>query len=117
MLKTHFQVHPPMSLDKVAACGRGQRLSDSVTRVDCLRCKAQDSYILAYDEYQSAKHAAFEAQTPHTVHNPWANDELTCHNCGGNLFKDLDRDLWTYWFRCVGCGKNQGYPTETGMCQ
>lgn len=91
--------------------------TDSVSRVDCENCKNEPEYQAAAFAIKEAKDAAFAAQVPHTVYNPWAKKNMVCHECGGDQFKDMDRDLWTYWFYCVGCTKNQGYPTETGMCQ
>lgn len=111
-MRTHFATGPVTT-----ACGIGKRTTTNWTRVDCLNCKKKPEYERAEFAAKEAKLAAFNAQEPHTVRNPWTQQNLVCHVCGGDQFKDLDRDLWTYWFYCVGCTKNQGYPTETGMCQ
>lgn len=110
-MKRHFSVN-----DK-SACGRGKVITDVAHHVDCLLCKARPEYEARMFEIKQAKDAAFAAQVPHTVHVPWTGTNLTCSRCGGDQFKDLDRDLWTFWFYCVACTKNQGFPTETGMCQ
>lgn len=112
MKRTHFAIDDYPFL---TACHRGQWNTDNVSRVDCLLCKETQVFQEAAFAAKQAKDAAFAAQVPHTVRNPWTGENLTCSQCGGDQFKDMDRDLWTYWFYCVGCTKNQGYPTETGM--
>lgn len=115
-MRTHFAVKPPYDATARSACGRGQRISEDPFNVTCGLCQNKDNYILALDEAKSAREAAFWAQTLGTVRNPWTGADMTCSDCGGNLFRDRGRDLFTYWYQCV-CGKKQGYPTETGMCQ
>lgn len=116
-MKRHFL----SKAGKDIACHRvlraGVWTTDDISRVDCLNCRNQPEFIEAEAAMKAAKEAAFAAQVPHTVRNPWTGKDLVCHVCGGDQFKDMDRDLWTFWFYCVGCTKNQGYPTETGMCQ
>ncbi len=116
-MRTHFAIKPPYDTTAVSACGRGKRITENVFNVDCGLCKGKDSFILALDEAKSARERAFWEQTPATVRNPWSQTDMECHECGGNLFRSRGRDLFTYWYQCSNCQKQQGYPTETGMCQ
>lgn len=110
-MKSHYSVNGQSN------CGRGKVITDNTHYVTCLLCKENPEFIEAQAAVKAAKQAAFEAQVPHTVYNPWTKENIVCSKCGGDQFKDLDRDLWTHWFYCVNCTHNQGYPTETGMCQ
>lgn len=111
-MKTHFATGPVTT-----GCGIGKRTTTNVYRVDCLKCQDKPAYITARTQADEAREAAFWAQEPHAVHNPWTQENLVCRDCGGDKFRDKGRDLWTFWFVCSECGKQQGYPTETGMCQ
>jgi hypothetical protein len=100
-----------------AACRRGPYHTDNVHEVTCEVCKKTPEFVERFEAAALEKQKAFEAQVPHEVKNPWTSTNLVCHECGCTTFRDKDRDLWTYWYVCSGCGKMQGYPTETGMCQ
>lgn len=119
-MRTHFAVKPPYNATAVAACGRGKRIDANVYRVDCLNCQRQDSYILAKDEADSAREAAFHAQTPRTVVPQFGrvNDDgvMECRDCHGVLWRERQRSLWSYHYVCAGCGKSVHPLTETGMC-
>lgn len=117
-MRTHFAVKPPMDATAVAACGRGKRVDSNVYRVDCLNCQKQDPYILAKDEADSARHAAFMAQVPSRLGEPWKEGHIICRNCGGDQFRVGDRTCYGHYqdYVCADCGGKESRLTETGMC-
>lgn len=116
-MRTHFAVKPPFDATAAPACGRGQRIDTNVYRVDCGLCVKQDAYILAKDEADSAKHAAFMAQTPRQYGEPWKDGIIVCQN-GHDTFRYGDRSCYGHYdnFVCATCGDVQSRLTETGMC-
>lgn len=116
-MRTHFTVKLPFDLTSVSACGRGRRIVTVVSRVDCLNCRKQDAFLLAVDERNSAIEADFAAQTPRHVPSMFNNGNYSCHKCGGDLFRERPRSLFSFHFVCEGCGTSMFPPTETGMCQ
>src|SRR5919206_2938650 len=119
-MRTHFGINPPFSTAVVSACGVGRRIDTDTRRVDCLNCQRQDSFILAKDEADSAREKAFQEQTPHTVVPQFGrvNDDgvMDCSYCGGVLFRERPRSLFSYHFVCANeeCGKSMHPMTETG---
>lgn len=117
-MRTHFAVKPPMDATAVAACGRGKRIDSNVYRVDCLNCQKQDAYILAKDEADSARHAAFMAQEPRQLMEPWDHSKaMRCRECGNGTFRIGDRTCYGHYqdYVCAECGHKESRLTETGM--
>lgn len=119
-MKTHFAVKPPFDATAVASCGRGRRIDTNVYRVDCGLCRRQDAYILAKDEADSAREAAFNAQEPRTIVPQFGrvnvDGVMECYQCHGVLFRERPRSLHSYHYVCAGCGTSMHPLTETGMC-
>lgn len=122
-MKTHFAVKPPFDTTAIAACGRrheGARRTEDVRRVTCLNCKNQDAFILAKGEADSAAEVAFQAQVPRTVVPDFGrvNDDgvMECFKCGGVLWRERPRSLFSYHYVCSACGTSAHPMTETGMC-
>lgn len=120
-MKTHFAVKVPFDLTMASACGIGRRLNDSVYAVDCLNCKSKDAFILAKDEADSAKHAAFMAQEPKKVSEPWHQPygkvPMVCKECGNDTFRHKGRSCHGHYddHACAKCGHIESRLTETGM--
>lgn len=119
MTKTHFVASPTAS----EACGRTASSPfrrESVTRhVTCLACKKQPEFKTAQIEQQAAAQAAFEAQEPKTVAPQFGRTNaagvMECQ-CGGTLFREKPRSLFSFHFVCSECGHSLHPLTETGMC-
>lgn len=116
-MRTHFAVKVAFSTEVVASCGRGKRVDSNVYRVDCLTCQKRGAYILARDEADSARHAAFMAQTPARLGEPWKDGHIVCRNCDGDLFRIGDRTCYGQYqdYVCANCGHKESRLTEKGM--
>jgi hypothetical protein len=111
-VKTHFES------GSGAACGnkRARRGSSVLRYVDCIPCQESDAYANAYAARQAALEAEFQAQTPRQVRKMWGGTgNYECYACGGDLFRERPRSLFSYNFVCEGCGTTISPPTETGM--
>lgn len=117
-MRIHFAVKPPFDLTPVASCGRtgSVRIDTNVSRVDCLNCRKGDAFLLAVDERNAAVEADFQTQTPRTVPSMFQAGNYVCQ-CGGDLFRERPRSLFSFHFVCEACGHHMFPPTETGMCQ
>lgn len=117
MQKYHFAVKAPFNAVAEAACGRGRHIVDNVYRVDCLNCQKQDAFILAKDEAESKRHAAFLAQEPRALAEPWKAGNIVCRNCGGERFRVGDRTCYGHYqdYVCADCSHKESRLTETGM--
>ncbi len=112
--KIHFNIN------NRSACGRGTWLSqpDLVSMVDCLACMKQPEYIKAKEAHDAARKAAFDAQEPRTVIEPWKRSEvMSCKSCGGDKFRQGDRTCYGHYdnWVCANCGNTESRLTETGM--
>lgn len=112
-MRIHYQVN-----DK-AACGRGrgQRVSLHVGNVTCLNCKKTPEWIAAKEVMDAARKAAFEAQVPSKMGEPWREGNIVCRECDGDLFRIGDRTCYGHYanFHCATCGHVESRLTETGM--
>lgn len=118
-MRTHFAVKVAFSTEVVASCGRGSRVDSNVYNVDCLACQKRDAYILAKDEADSKRHAAFMAQEPRQFMEPWHTEKkaMRCRNCGNGTFRMGDRTCYGHYqdYVCAECGHKESRLTETGM--
>jgi hypothetical protein len=115
-MKTHLATGAPAH----AVCNRGRRLTDTVTYVDCGFCRNSSEYRDAMEKRNAAIEADFAAQTPRTVVPQFGrvNDDgvMECSGCGGVLWRERPRSLFSYHYVCEGCGQSVYPMTETGMC-
>lgn len=114
--KTHF-----VSIIGDSACNRtNARTSNVVSRVTCLLCKNTSEWQEAYRAMKAAQEARFQAQIPSTVVPQFGrvNDDgvMECYECGGVLFRERPRSLFSYHYVCEACGRSTHPSTETGMC-
>lgn len=117
-LKTHYG--DTVNGVTITACGRpGSWMSKSITRVDCQACKNTAEFAKALDEYKAKLEADFQAQTPRTIVPQFgrvnADGVMECYKCGGTLFRERPRSLFSYHYVCEGCGTSMHPMTETGM--
>lgn len=100
------------------ACGRGGkvRTTTDVSRVSCLVCQGKDVYTNAMLAHRAEQEAAYQAQTPTQVRSIWGDGNYVCQ-CGGDLWRERPRSLFSFHFVCEACGKSIYPLTETGMCQ
>lgn len=115
--KTHYAT----SNVATSVCGRGKRLVTGalVSQVTCLNCKDTPEYQEARAAAEAARRAAFDAQTPTTVREPWGQrGEMVCSECGHNLFRYQGRSCYGHYedHVCANCGHVESRLTETGMC-
>ncbi len=113
-MKTHFAPALGMSAD----CGRGQRTTDQTAAVDCLSCISRNAFQEAHQKFVLAKEAAFQAQVPATVPEPWREGTIVCNTCDGFLFRYRGRSCMGHYddWVCSDCGHTTSRLTETGMC-
>lgn len=101
------------------ACGREGWTTERVGNVTCLNCQKRPEYITAENERQIQHKAAFEAQTPRRIREPWHQEVvyMVCKQCGHNLFREGDRTCYGHYaeYYCGQCGGNESRLTETGM--
>lgn len=115
MLKTHFT-------DGGSACGRGRFHLPDVSRVTCQVCQTKPAFIEAKAKADAEHKAAFEAQVPRLVmepwHKPYGQVQMVCKGCGGGRFRQGDRTCMGHYdnWHCAGCGHIESRLTETGMC-
>lgn len=120
-MRTHFAVEADTPLGARSECGRGKRLTENVFRVDCLVCQTKPAFGAAFIAAEKAREDAFWAQEPRTVVPQFGrvNDDgvMECPWCGGILWRERPRDLWSYHYVCANdeCGKSVHPLTETGM--
>lgn len=105
----------------IVACGRGGRLmTKNVSGVDCQACKNTAEFDAALAAYKAKLEADFAAQTPRTIVPQFgrvnADGVMECYACGGTLFREKPRSLFSYHYVCEGCGTSMHPLTETGMC-
>lgn len=102
-------------------CGRtpsnARNATNNVFAVDCRRCQAQSEFIDAMAKAAADKMEAFLTQEPRKVREPWKDGDMTCGECGGDLFRHADRTCYGHYdnWVCAGCGHNESRLTETGM--
>ena len=116
MRKSHLLVDPGNS--EAVACGRTVQTwgtTPFATRVTCLTCKGKPAWQEAYRSEMEARDAAFKAQTPRQVRHMMNNENMVC-TCGGDLWREKPRSLFSFHFVCEACGRDVFPPTETGMC-
>lgn len=115
-LRTHFATGSPA----FAACGRGRRLTDNVSRVDCQVCRSKPHFQASLADFMAKLESDFQAQTPRTVVPQFGrvNDDgvMECFKCHGVLFRERPRSLFSYHYVCDNCGTSLHPMTETGMC-
>lgn len=102
------------------ACGRqGGWTTERAGDVTCLNCQKRPEYITAENERQTQKKAAFDAQEPRMVREPWHQEVvyMVCRDCGHNLFRNGDRTCYGHFqsYHCARCGNVESRLTETGM--
>ncbi len=113
-MKTHFT---DVNSLKPTVCGRTGRVTDNVWSVTCLSCRNTEPFYRAKEQAEIRCEQAFNAQEPRKVHNVWDWQKFyECSGCGGDLWRERDRTLFSYHFVCAGCGDSIHPPTETGMC-
>lgn len=124
MLKTHYEHGPHGN-----ACGRASaRSTTEAGRVTCLACQKSDQFIAAKKVADESRKAAFEAQKPHKIAEPWKQGHIICSGfvydlsdalskCGNDLFREGDRSCYGHYqsFHCSKCGHIESRLTETGM--
>jgi hypothetical protein len=121
-LKTHFAV-PATGGGNVPACGRGfnSRRSEQPSYVDCRACQNTDEFAQALAAYKAKLEADFAAQTPRKVIDMWQTAQpygtvfYVCRVCGGDLWRERPRSLFSFHFVCESCGNSIHPMTETGM--
>lgn len=98
-------------------CGRGKRSSRNVFDVDCQLCQNTDRYRVALVIAKERKEAAFQAQTPREVREPWREGVITCRECQGTQFRERDRTCYGHYanYQCSNCEHVESRLTETGM--
>jgi hypothetical protein len=116
-MKTHLAI---MAKDGIkSACGRGARMDTNLNRVDCLNCQAQEVFITEKAKADAARQAAFRAQEPKTVLEPWHTEQkfITCNTCTGIYFRYRGRSYMGHYndWVCSNCGGVTSRLTETGM--
>lgn len=116
-IKTHFAI---MAKDGVAsACGRGARMDTSTFRVTCGSCIIRNVFQEEHQKAVWAREEAFHAQVPTTVVPQFGrvNDDgvMEC-KCGGVLWRERPRSLFSYHYVCAACGSSVHPMTESGMC-
>lgn len=111
MPKTH------LATNGVSACLRGTRTTTNVRQVDCRICQGTQVFmdLKAFDDAQ--REAAFEAQTPRKVAEPWKEGGMVCSGCGWTFFREADRSCYGHYanYVCAQCGHVESRLTETGM--
>ena len=119
MVKYHF------ILEKGMACGRSGKVgTDRVSNVTCLNCQKQPEWVEAKAEQDAKRQAEYEAQTPREVKPLFgrvnADGVMECSTeyggCGGTLWREKPRSLFSYHYVCANCDKSVHPMTETGMC-
>jgi len=118
MLKTHFDNGTGNSL-----CGRGvggRYLTTDAKRVTCGLCQYNDEFVAQREAQAREAERAFQEQTPRTVVPQFGrvNEQgvMDCYACGGTLFRERPRSLFSYHYVCASCGTSTHPMTETGMC-
>lgn len=112
MPKTHF------SRNGYVACGRTSKRTTGVTsQVTCGHCVQSERFVQADARQRLAAKAAFDAQEPRTVPEPWVSGAFIICTCGGTLFRDSGRTCYGHYdnWVCAACGKTASRLTETGM--
>lgn len=113
MTKTHYSVGPHGN-----ACGRASaRTTTNVYAVTCLLCQGNSQFVAGKKIADDARKAALAAQVPHGVREPWREGDIACRQCGGELFRNLDRTCYGHYdnWACAACGHVESRLTETGM--
>jgi hypothetical protein len=115
-MKVHF------STPTGAACGRVvRRISAKVRDVDCKVCMLSDAYAEAKQLDDADREAAFWAQEPRKVSEPWhqpyGSVPMVCKGCGNDTFREADRSCYGHYANwvCAACGDTESRLTETGM--
>lgn len=114
---SHTKYH--FYLEKGNACGRaGRVITDRVNYVTCLNCKATPEFKEAKADLDAQREAAFQAQEPRQVGEPWQNGLIVCRVDGTDLFRYRGRSCYGHYddWVCAECGTVASRLTETGMC-
>lgn len=98
-------------------CNRGKVTTTNVYAVTCELCKRSVPYQVAKEVADASRQAAFEAQTPRQVREPWREGVIICSECGGDLFRMGGRTCYGHYQEhvCAACGHSESRLTETGM--
>lgn len=107
-LKTHFAT---------GAASHGPRETTNVYQVDCRRCMLTPAYSEAKEKADDERHAAFMAQTPSPMEEPWKAGVMVCSSCAGHFFRIGDRTCYGHYanYHCASCGHVESRLTERGM--
>ena len=118
-LKTHYG--DAVNEVTITACGRGGRMSKTVTYVDCRACQNTAEFAQALADHKASLEREFANQTPRKVIDMWQTAKpygtvfYVCRHCGGDLWRERPRSLFNFHFVCEGCGESILPMTETGM--
>lgn len=103
----------------VCSVAKARRVSENFSMVDCRNCQATPAFTDAVEAYKAKVEAEFAAQTPRTIVPQFgrvnADGVMECYSCGGVLFRERPRSLFSYHYVCEGCGTSMHPLTETGM--
>jgi hypothetical protein len=111
-MRTHFTIKNQRPI-----CGRGKRVTDNISRVDCRLCLARPETVEFMAKAAAEKTAAFLAQEPRRYAEPWKPGDIICSECGHNLFRYAGRSCMGHYSEhvCAKCGHSESRLTETGM--
>lgn len=102
------------------ACMRSNaaRTTTTVRQVDCRLCQDTLVFKNLKEADDAARKAAFDAQEPRIVAEPWQRDTtMICKACGHDRFRHADRTCYGHYdnWVCANCGHTESRLTETGM--